>query len=421
VKIIYLHQYFLTPDMPGGHRSYEMARRLVQRGHEVHMITSAQGGLKGRSRWRESVENGIHVHWANVPYSNHMSPARRILSFLQFSARATFRACRLKGDVIFATSTPLTIAIPAMAASLVRHTPFVFEVRDMWPDVPAAMGILRNPVLLALARRLERLAYTRARHVVALAPGMRDDIIAKGIAADHVSVIPNGCDVDLFAARRDDSLEAEFQWIRGRRLVVYAGAIGPVNGVEYLVRLAARVRELAPDICFVVIGAGRDRAAVRALAATCGVLDDNFVMLDPLPARELARWLGAATMATALITGPRIVWKDAVQNKFFDALAAGIPVASNFDGWQSRIAEDAGVGITLDAQDTELAAHQLVDRLRDEEWLAAVPARARMLATGRFHRDRLAAQLAELLLAVVAGAVPATPPPASQPSTGAVP
>lgn len=406
MKIIYLHQYFLTPDMPGGHRSYEMARRLVQRGHEVHMITSAQGGLNGRSRWRESVEDGIHVHWADVPYSNHMSPARRILSFLQFSARATLRACRLKGDVIFATSTPLTIAIPAMAASVVRRTPFVFEVRDMWPDVPAAMGVIRNPALLWLARRLERLAYTRAAHVVALAPGMRDDIIAKGIAADRVSVIPNGCDVELFGVQPDDSLQREFPWIRGRRLVVYAGAIGPVNGVEYLVRLAVRVRELAPDICFVVIGAGRDRAAVRDLAEASGVLDSNFVLLDPLPARELARWLGAATMATALITGPRIVWKDAVQNKFFDALAAGIPVASNFDGWQSRIAEDSGVGITLDAHDTERAAHQLVDRLRDEAWLAGVPARARMLATGQFHRDRLATQLAELLQAVATSSIP---------------
>jgi glycosyltransferase involved in cell wall biosynthesis len=404
VKIIYLHQYFLTPAMPGGHRSFEMARRLVRDGHDVHMITSAQQGVASGERWRESVEDGIRVYWANVPYSNTMGFARRILAFLQFSGCATLRASRLEGDVIFATSTPLTIAIPALLVSALKRTPFVFEVRDMWPDVPIAMGAIRHPVLVWLARRLEKLAYTRAAQVVALAPGMRDDIIAKGIAAERVSVIPNGCDTEVFSASSAARpLSEELPWIRGRRLVIYAGSIGPVNGVDYLVRLASRVRELDPTVCFVVIGAGRDRNAVRDAAAEAGVLNDNFFMLDPLPTHELARWLQAADMAMALITGTRVVWKDAVQNKFFDALAAGKPVASNFDGWQSRIAEEASVGLTLDATDMDGAAHHLVRALQDEAWLSGVAARARELSSGRFQRDRLASQLGKLLQTVVEG------------------
>lgn len=408
MRVVYLHQYFLTPDMPGGHRSFEMARRLVRAGHEVHMVTSAQTGRSGGPRWRESVEDGIHVHWANVPYSNHMGFGRRILAFLQFATYATLRAARLRGDVIFASSTPLTIAIPAVIASAVRRVPYVFEVRDMWPDVPIAMGIIRNPVLVWLARRLEMLAYRRAAHVVALAPGMRDDIVAKGIPASRVSVISNGCDVETFAAERTEtSPRDEHGWLGEGKLVVYAGSIGLVNGVDYLVRVAGAVRALDPTVRFVVIGGGKECERVRALAKAEGVLDENFFMLDPMPSRDVARWLGAADLAVALITGPRVVWKDAVQNKFFDALAAGVPIASNVDGWQSRIAEEEGVGVTLDPADAEAGARKLVATLNDAHWLAGVPDRARSLVHRRFHRDLLARDLDVLLRRIVGDGRPA--------------
>lgn len=398
MKVVYLHQYFLTPDMPGGHRSFEMARRLVRAGHEVHMVTSVQTGRSGAPRWRESVEDGIHVHWANVPYSNHMGFARRVLAFLQFATLATLRAARLGGDVIFATSTPLTIAIPALIASTVRRVPYVFEVRDMWPDVPVAMGIIRHPVLIWLARRLEMLAYRRAAHVVALAPGMRDDIVAKGIPASRVSVISNGCDVETFAVERTGpSPRDEHGGLGEGKLVVYAGSIGLVNGVDYLVRVARAMRGLDPTVRFVVIGGGKECEHVRSLAKDEGVLDSNLFMLDPMPSREVARWLRAADFAVALITGPRVVWKDAVQNKFFDALAAGVPIASNVDGWQSLIAEEEGVGTTLDPTDAVAGARKLLATLNDAHWLAGVPDRAHRLVHRRFHRDLLARDLEELL------------------------
>lgn len=398
MKIIYLHQYFLTLDMAGGTRSYEMARRLVRAGHEVHMITSDQKADNATGGWRETTEGGIKVHWVNVRYGNEMSFSRRLLAFAHFAIAACWRAARLDGDIIFATSTPLTIAIPALFASLVNRIPFVFEVRDMWPDVPIAMGAIKNPAAVRLARLLELTAYKRATHVVALAPGMRDDIVAKGIPGGKVSVIPNGCDLDVFAAASLwPSPRERFAWLGRRKLVLYAGSIGAVNGVEYLARLARRVAETDPDVRFVVIGGGRDREAVRALAEREGVLDANFFMIAALPKRELVAWLQAADLIVALITGPPVVWKDAVQNKFFDALAAGKPIASNFDGWQCRVAEEAKVGVTLHPTDTDVAAGQLLAALGDGAWLEAVPARARKLAEGRFNRDRLAGELERVL------------------------
>src|SRR5690606_33001445 len=125
---------------------------------------------------------------------------------------------------------------------------------------------------------------------------------------------------------------------------------------------------LDAEIRFALLGAGRERESVRDLAERAGVLGVNFFMHDPVPKKQLADWLAAADMAVALFTGPRVVWKDAVQNKFFDALAAGKPIANNFDGWQSRIAADAGVGLILDPKDAAAAARQLVHALNDAQW-----------------------------------------------------
>jgi hypothetical protein len=155
MRIVYLHQYFVTPDMSGGTRSFEMAKRLVRAGHEVHMITSEQGDRVSGRAWRVTDEHGITVHWTSVPYSNYMGIRQRLGAFVRFAWRASARATRLGGDVIFATSTPLTISVPALVASTLRRRPFVFEVRDLWPEVPIAIGALTNPLAIRLARALE--------------------------------------------------------------------------------------------------------------------------------------------------------------------------------------------------------------------------------------------------------------------------
>ena len=398
MRIVYLHQYFVTPDMAGGARSFEMARRLVASGHEVHMVTSDQQGAAGTSTWRESREAGIHVHWTAVPYDNVMSYAKRLRAFVEFAWRAARRAAELRGDVVFATSTPLTIALPAVHAAQRARCPMVFEVRDLWPAVPIAIGAIRNPIAVCAARWLERYAYRNAAQVVALAPGMRDEIVATGYPAERVTVIPNGCDLDVF---RDASvgrvLRASHEWLGDRPLVVFTGTFGLVNGMDYLPRLAAELAKIDTGIRVAAVGAGREFAPTQRLAAELGVLDRNLYLLGRRPKLEAAAWTQAADMTLALFTGPPIVWRDAVQNKFFDSLAAGKPVANNFPGWQSRIAQEAGAGLILPADDVPAAARQLAAALRDRRWLDSAGTAARRLAETRFNRDELAAQLGGVL------------------------
>jgi len=399
VRIVYLHQYFNTPDMAGGTRSFEMARRLVARGHQVDLVTSSRD--RGREGgWYTTVEAGIRVHWLPVPYDNKMSFGQRIRAFLMFAVAASRRAASLPADVVFATSTPLTIVFPGIYSAWRRRVPLVFEVRDLWPDVPIAMGVIRNPVAIWLARALERLAYRYSKHIVALAPGMRVDILGKGVAARKVSVIPNGCDRGVFGvdhASAVAALRASRDWLGQRRLVLFGGTLGLANGVGYLVSIAEAMRRLDPEIRFVVIGDGSERAAIAELARHKGVLDQTFFMPGAMPKRELAVWLAACDMAVGLFSGPRVLWKDAVQNKFFDALAAGKPVACNFSGFQSELAVQHDVGLIFDAENAELAARQMHSKLNDDAWLAAVRVRALQLAADDFDRDRLAERLGDVL------------------------
>lgn len=404
MRIVYLHQYFVTPDQPGGTRSYEMARRLVAAGHRVDMITTDQQAQGDGPAWRETDEAGIRVHWSRQPYDNSMGWIGRMKAFVGFAIAAARRAASFRdADIIFATSTPLTIAIPAIFASWRLKKPYVFEVRDVWPAVPIALGALKNPVLRWLARRLEHVAYHRATRVVALAPGMAEEVARTGYPPERIDVIPNGCDNDIFgsvSADGADALDGYTDWLADHPLILFAGTLGKANNVGYLADVAAAMLARDPDIRFVIIGAGADRDAIAAHAAKLGVLDRNLKLVPAVPKRALARWIQRASICLAMFSGPRILWKDAVQNKFFDALSAGKPVISNHEGWQCQIAVEHDVGGAMSSENPDEAAACLQKYARDTQWLEGAAVRAKSLASDRFSRDTLAIQLEQCLTKV---------------------
>ena len=250
MRIVYIYQYYCNPQMAGGMRAYEHARRLVAHGHTVHVITADITPGRRSLGWRRTLEEGVHVHWFSVPYSNNMSYARRIRAFAEFMVLAAAKATRLNADLVFATSTPLTVAVPGVIAARLRRVPFVFEVRDLWPEVPIEMGALRHPAARRLAGALASFAYRNAAEVIALSPGM-----AAGVAArrpgTRTTVVPNAADLELFDVAPDAvrRFRAEHRWLGDRPLIVYTGALGAVNGVDYLVRAARRMRGISTPTC----------------------------------------------------------------------------------------------------------------------------------------------------------------------------
>jgi glycosyltransferase involved in cell wall biosynthesis len=403
MKILYLHQYFNTPQDSGGTRSYEMARRLVAAGHQVEMITSKRDVTDSAARdWLKTEESGIHVHWLPVPYSNAMSYRARIGAFFKFAIGAARKAASMPADVVFATSTPLTIALPGIYAARRQGIPMVFEVRDLWPELPIAVGVLRNPVLKWAAWLLEWVAYHASAHIVALSPGMAEGVIRRGIPAERVTVIPNSSDVELFDVppERGAAIRERLGLSPEQPLIVYTGTFGLINGVDYLVELAAAMREIAPEVRFLLVGKGAEVQKVTQRAQDLGVLNHNLWIWDAIPKIEMPDVLAAATIATSVVI-PLEALNNNSANKFFDALAAGKPIAINHGGWQADLLRKTGAGIVLPPENVDQAALLLADFVQDTDRLQKASAAARKLAYTRFSRDILAAELETVLQGVV--------------------
>lgn len=403
MKIIYLHQYFNTPDMSGGTRSFEMARRFVAQGHEVHMVTSWRETHHDQT-WFQNDVDGIHVHWLPVAYSNHMSFTDRIKAFFKFAFKSAKKAAEIEADVVFATSTPLTIALPAVYAAKKQKIPMVFEIRDLWPELPIAMGALKNPVTRFLAKRLELFAYNNAASIVALSPGMKEGVVRTGYPADKVAVIPNSSDIDMFRvdASLGEACRAKRDWLGGKPLLIYTGTFGLINGVGYMVELAAELAKLESDVRILLIGGGAEFDKVTGQARSLGVLDKNLFIEQSLPKKEIPSVLSAATMASALfIDKPEMRPNSA--NKFFDALAAGKPLMINYGGWMHDLMESRGCGLAMWQKPIEQVALELDQKLHDKHWLESASNAAKTLAEQSFDRDVLAKQSLAVLEATVQG------------------
>lgn len=397
MKIIYLHQYFTTPQMSGGTRSYEMAKRLVAAGHEVHMITSWVKDTIHKDWFYEEIE-GIKVHWFPNPYNNKMSFKRRIQAFFRFAFAAKQKVSQISVDVIFATSTPLTIALPAILGARKQKIPVVFEVRDLWPEVPIAMGILKKPYQIFLAKALEKWAYKNSAHVIALSEGMKEGVVSTGYPEDRVSVIPNSCDNDLFEVSEEDYLKFKEKnaWLPNGKTIIYTGTFGMVNGVGVAVDLARELKQRESIITILLIGDGLEFEEIYKKAKEYKVLDDQLFIRKQVPKTEIPYFLKYATMASSFaIDLPAIQANSA--NKFFDALAASKPILINYGGWQKDIIEQNNCGVVAWKKSIKEIANELEYFIGNNEAYTQACINAKKLALNEFSRDHLALKLENIL------------------------
>ena len=401
MRIVYLHQYFHDPSQAGSTRSYEFARRWVNAGDEVHIITSVRTRERPHRGWRVRHVDGITVHEISVPYDNRMGTAARIRAFFEFALRAGPRSASLSPDVLFATSTPLTIALPAAYAKLRTRAALVFEVRDLWPAIPIAMGIIRDPLSKMAARWLERFAYRQADRIIALSPGMAHGIVAAGVHDHEIVIVPNGCDLELFSAQ-GECANLSMGKFGNRKICLYAGTLGRVNGVSYIVDIAAEMQSLAPETIFLIVGDGKQANLIRGHAQDCGVLGRTLFLEQSIPKRQIASLFQACSIALSVFINLPEMWANSA-NKFFDALAAGRPVAINYGGWQADLISEHELGLVLPADSPRTAATMLAEFLSHRETVVRSGRNARQLAERAFCRDKLSATVLEVVHSVVSG------------------
>jgi glycosyltransferase involved in cell wall biosynthesis len=289
-----------------------------------------------------------------------------------------------------------------MYAAWRRRVPWVLEVRDLWPEIPIAMGVLAAPVLQKLAFLLADRAYSSSKHIVALSPGMAQGIVARGVSPAKITTIPNGCDLELFDASGIDRqvFRAEHPELGKRPIALYAGTIGKVNGLEYMVDMAVAALARGSDVVFVVVGSGGRAKIIADRARQSGVLGRNFFMYPSLPKRRIANVMRAADVTLSLVTDVTAL-NDNSANKFFDSLAAARPIAINHEGWLADMIRSHELGVVLPARSPSTAADLIERFLQDAEKARGAGVAARNLAVMRFSRERLLDTLEKLLLQTV--------------------
>jgi len=404
MHIIYIHQHFQTRQDCSGTRSYELAMRLIAAGHEVTMISGAslgsgdRVGLVGETKTVDV--DGIRVIYINEAYNNALGFWQRVACFRRFADKARRAVRDVNADVVFATSTPLTVGIPGMKVARRLGVPFVFEVRDLWPELPISMGIIRNPVMKWYLRRMERKIYYAAAHCVALSPGMKEGIAATGYPSDRITLIPNASDLELF--RPDRSLPRE-QWLGDASCCrfVFSGAHGLANGLDALIDAAAELKRRGESgIQFVCVGDGRLKPD-HILRTKELALERFLVWHDLLSKTEFARLLPTFDVGLMLLKNVPGFYNGTSPNKFFDYIACGLPVLNNYPGWLAGMIDAHDFGKVVPPDDPGAFADACIWFRDHAAERSAMGGRARRYAETHCSRETMGDHFVKTLEQVV--------------------
>ncbi len=353
MKIIYLHQYFKFPNESGGTRSYDLALGFSKLGHDIDIITSTSDPtLKTRSRWYKLQKDDLVVHYIYLPYSNEMSYLRRSIVFIKFQWFSIIKIFSMKADLVLATSTPLTVGIPALFKKWIQKTPFIFETRDIWPEAVIAIGAIKNKIIQKFLYFLEGLIYKNASAIVPLSIDMKRSIITRFPKLDHkpIDVIENISEIDRFQKGYDKNLSVLTREIgyKPQFSILYAGTFGKVNGINYVIKLAHKLININPEIIFVLVGDGIEKKSIIMEAKDKEVLNRNVFIFDSVSKSDLPQLYFECDMGSSFVINVKELWANSA-NKFFDTLASGKPVLINHEGWQKNEINQENIGYVLPA------------------------------------------------------------------------
>ena len=382
VKILYIHQYFKTPEEGGSIRSCYLAKGLVDAGHEVTMITA-----HNRACEIKKIE-GIEVHYLPVPYDNSFGFVRRLWAFWSFVKYAKREAGKLpKHDLAYVMTTPLSTGFIATYLKSEFDLPYYFEVGDLWPEAPIQMGVIKNKWLKKWLCSLEKRFYFEAEKVIALSPAIRNHI-EKVSPNTRVYVIPNMADCDFFEAEYsvgDFSENNEFQ-------VTYCGAIGKANQLEYFIQAAKQSKEAQLPVHFNIIGYGSELKRLRSSAKRL-----KNVSFYPHSSKQCVKNLLDKSDAVYVSFKDVKVLGTGSPNKLFDSFAAGKLTIINFDGWIKNLVTKNKCGFHHNPYSNVEFVKKLKVFLDSPELLARYQRNGRKLAELYYDKDIQIKKLLKIL------------------------
>ena len=422
MRILIIHQYFLGAGDAGGSRFNQFARYWTEAGHDVTVLAGtvhyATGrkpeAYRGRFLVRETAPGGVHVIRCHVSGRYNVSFLGRAWAYFGFTLSSLWAALTgvPRPDVVIATSPPLTVGLTALVLRLLTGTPYVFEVRDLWPDFAVATGVIRNPVIKAVGYAMERLSYRGASWVNVLTPAFEEVLATrKGVPRRRLSMIPNGADLDLMQPGPRENEVRRRLGLEGKFVVSYFGAHGRANRLGQLLDTAERVRDTMPDVRFMLVGDGMEKPMLVEDARRRGL--GNVLFVDAVAKSEVCDYINASDVCTAVLM-KKEAFKTVYPNKVFDYMACARPVIVAIDGAARELVERAGAGVFAEPEDPDAIVARIRELKADRPRCEAM-GRAGRRFVERYYDRRLLAARYERVLRAVAGRAEAVPPRPERP------
>lgn len=380
MRVVIIHQYFKEPKQGGPIRSYYLAKGLLAYGHEVEVITAHNKKTESKT-----IE-GIRIHYLPVYYDNKLGAISRINAFLKFVYLATKKTFLLpKADVNYVISTPLSIGFVALALKYLRKTPYVFEIGDLWPEAPIQLGYIKNILLKRVLYWFEKLVYRKAQSIVAMSPDIESHVL-QSKTNKSILMIPNMADCQYYGPVSKPKGVLKKYDLEDKFVISYVGTAGRANHLEYLIEVARKCVEETPSVQFLIAASGRELSKIKELASKYGLSNISFVSyLNREGVKELLEITDAVYISFANVP----ILSAGSPNKFFDGLAAGKLIITNFGGWTEQEILDNGCGFTYDPNRPTDFVNKISPYVDDSKLLELTQRNARRLAEKKYDRNTL--------------------------------
>lgn len=384
MKILYLHQYFCTNDSSSGTRSYEFSKYLSKNDIEVNIISGTDSEIEFNNN-----EN-LFLYTTKTKYDQKMSKWRRILAFVDYSLKAFLKGLIIKDiDIIFASSTPLTIGLPAVLLSKLKRNKLIFEVRDVWPDIPIELGYIKNKYFIKILKIFELWIYNNSSHIIVLSKGMYRYLIKKGISSEKITVIENMANVSLY--NRIKNIKKN-NYFKDKFICIHPGSMGYVNDLNFILDVAKFTR-IDSDIIFLLIGNGGERN--KLIERIESEYIQNVIIKDSIPKKKLIPIIKLSDVGICVFNNKYKILENNSANKFFDFLAAGLPILINYEGWQKEVLEEVNCGRSL--LKPEDMASEIINLKNNENLRLEMSKNSKILANEKYSDKIAKRKLLELI------------------------
>lgn len=383
MRILVVYPYFCTPKGSWSTRWYELALRWVNKGRQLSVITSAYEKSDMPKGFSSLNIEGIEVSVIPFADNNRSGAFWRFVNAAFFSLCASFKALTGKYDVLISSSGPISTLIPLLLAKKFRKKKVVFEIRDIWPEVPIQLGKLKHTLLKKAAFTLVESAYQHSDLVICCSPG-QFDFIKANYKTKVLHMVSNGADSRLF----EPALQTETpSWAKGKKILLHMGSLGFIHNAGYWLEVARYIKD--DSILFLYIGEGAERKELELRVHELGIHNVRFLGL--LPKQELYKWTGIAK-ASLFSTLPFSLQETCSPNKIYDSFAAHLPIIQTTKGWIFDLINTKGGGINVDVNQAETAAAQIEELLNNTDRLSILANEAFDLYRNNFNYDLLANQ-----------------------------